>query len=316
MADQFSAEQLAAKYGVAAHFLQEFPDLMALFTKIANSKTVMADADILAAIQNSNFGKTYTKKYIEVEQARAQNPALYDAQVKSYIDSIRKKFVAAGSTVPDDATLQQYAENMMHGGGLASDGSWNIYDDTYLNKVVASAVDFTKTKTVNGYTFYDLTGAAEDVATNLYKIASDYGMDTAMSNKAFTSWFEKTSKAIAEGTMSSQDADDEVVQMAMSRFPGLAQQLQRGSTLRDAADPYLTAIANTLEVDVNSLDFSDDLVQRALNSVDDKGAFKPMSIYDVQKLARRDNRWKYTSAAQQEYTSKASLIARDFGFLG
>jgi hypothetical protein len=86
--------------------------------------------------------------------------------------------------------------------------------------------------------------------------------------------------------------------------------------LRQAADPWLNAIASTWEVDVNSLSLNDDYVQRAINFQDEKGNFSTMNLYDTKKLARRSGKWDMTQAAKEEKTNIASRILQDFGFLG
>jgi hypothetical protein len=89
----------------------------------------------------------------------------------------------------------------------------------------------------------------------------------------------------------------------------------RGQTLRQAADPWITTIANTLEIDPNSLDLNNDLVQQALNYTDDKGNVSPMNLYSAKKLARRSKDFDYTQTAKEEKTNIAGIILRDHGFL-
>jgi hypothetical protein len=99
-------------------------------------------------------------------------------------------------------------------------------------------------------------------------------------------------------------------------FPGLTNQLSQGQTLRAAADPWINAIANTWEVDPNSIDLNDKYLQQALNYTDEKGTVKTMNLYDVKKLARRSPDSDFTSWAKEEKTGIANTILRDFGYLG
>jgi hypothetical protein len=41
-----------------------------------------------------------------------------------------------------------------------------------------------------------------------------------------------------------------------------------------------------------------------------------MSLYDYQKMLRKDNRWQYTDQAKQEVSQTALKVLRDFGFQG
>jgi hypothetical protein len=41
-----------------------------------------------------------------------------------------------------------------------------------------------------------------------------------------------------------------------------------------------------------------------------------MSLYDFEKMLRKDNRWQYTNQAKEEVSSVAMKVLRDFGFQG
>ena len=313
--DQLDVQKLASKYGVAAALLNQVPELQQLFNDLLQRKVTNPD-DINAALLATSWMQKHTDQYIRVQKDRAsKDPAIWNATIAKIEKQISDQYIASGATVPDKATLTKMAEQTIYGGELV-DGQWENYDEDWLKKQISGAIDWSKTQTVNGVTIFDQQGAAEDTATALYKLADAYGVNTSMSNNAFTSWFQKTAKAITDGSMSQQDADDEVKNMALSRFPGLASQLAKGLTLKEAADPYMNVLAATLDLTPNDLGYEDDLVQRVLNSVDDSGNFKPMSLYDAKKAARKDPRWQYTETARNEYTSIASKIAQDFGFLG
>lgn len=314
--DQVDVDYLAESQGYAASILKRFPELQQILEGIL--KEGITDPTLqLTRITNSDWFKSYLPAYLEVEQARQRMaPEIWNSRVQASADRIKDQFVAAGANI-DDATARKYAEQMLYGSsGDVRDGNFQEFDENWLTDTIADAIDFTKTKKVGNVEFFDLQGKAEETATALYEAAYNYGMDTAMSNKAFTSWFQNSMNAIMRGDMAVADVDDELVEQAMSRFPGLSNQLQRGMTLRDAASPYLRSIAETLEFDEGSLDMGDDLVQRVLNSVDDKGNFKPMSLYEAKLAARKDPRWQYTETARKSYTDVAGQILRDFGFLG
>ena len=314
--DQVDIEYLGKQHGYAASVIKRFDDLQGILAKIL-TEGITDPVLQLAEITDSDWFRSYLPSYLEVEKERlSMDPEIWNSRVQRTADNIKDKFLAAGAEI-DDATAIKYAEQMLYGSsGDVRDGNFQEFDDAWLEDTIADAIDFTKTKEINGVSFYDLSGTAEATARALYDAAYAYGMDTAMSNTAFTSWFEKSMNGIMKGDVAVEDVDDELVDMAMSRFPGLANQLQRGMSLRDAASPYLKTIADVLEYDEGSLSMGDDLVQRVLNGVDESGAFKPMSLYDAKLAARRDPRWDYTETAKNEKTDIASMILKDFGFLG
>jgi hypothetical protein len=308
-------EAMAEMYGFASGYLSQTPALQELLD-IALQRGMTDVTMIKNFIANSDWGLRYTSTYNEAEQLRLGAPKVWQATVNRTATEIKQRAQNMGADISDAEALDYAQKFLLTSSGDKTSPNYEEFDDDWLDRVLSSSIDFSKTKTLNGVTFYDLSGTAENQAETLYQLAYEYGMDTSMSNAAFTGWFENSVKRLAGRQTTTEDLDDEVVNYAMSRFPGLQQQLARGLTLRQAADPYMKAISEVLEFDPNTLSFDDNLVQQVLNSVDGQGNFKPMSLYDAKLAARRDDRWQYTSTAKNEYTGLASTILKDFGFLG
>lgn len=315
--DKLNLNNLARDFGIASATLKSNEELNGVLRGILNDMRSTGrqyeTRDIVQKIQETNWYKTHLTNYLTVEKDRAAKPEVFNGLMRAKATRIKEQYAASGAEIDDDTALAM-AEKLMYASGTDAEGNLQIYDDTWLKDQITSAIDFTKTQKVGDFEFYDLAGAAEQTATSLYKMASDYGVDTSMSNDAFTNWFEASAKGLIDGTLQQEDVDDELVSMAMSRFPGFAPQLQRGVTLKDAVNPYLKTISDTLGYDINAIDLSDNLVKKVLNSVDDKGNFKPLSLYETELEARRDDRFQYTETAKREKTDIAAQILQDFGF--
>lgn len=316
--DKFNQKRFAAEFGVSNAVLKQNPELQTFLDSILAEQQagrIWTDVDIARKFKETNWFQKHTADWMAIQKDRvSKDPALWDAAVGSRAEIIKQRFESDGASI-DDATARKYAEQMIYGSGWNGE-SFEIYDEAYLQDTIASAIDFTKTKTINGIEMYDYSGKAEDLSNTLYKTAQDYGFDTSMSNTAFTNWFQKSIKGVLDGSIQAQDVDDELRDNAMSRFPGLAKQLQRGMTLRDATSPYTRVIADTLELDESQISLDDNLIQNVLNYSNGDNGFQPMNLYDTKKAARRDDRWQYTETARKEYTDMASSILKDFGFLG
>lgn len=317
--DKLSMSELGASYGIAASVYKNNGEIRNLLKKILDDQKkgiTYENADIVNMLNQTQWFKNYSEQYRNVELDRERmSPERWQANVDTRAREIMDAFAASGAEV-DEATAKKYAEQMIYGSGIDEQGNQKKYDQNWLSDTIADAIDFTKTKTVGGFEMYDMSGAAEKTAQDLYKLASDYGIDSAMTNRAFTSWFEKSFKGLMNKTLQPQDVDDELIDLAVSRFPGLAKQIASGQTLRTAANPYLKVLADELELDPETFDLNDNLAQKVLNSVDESGNFKPVSLYDAKLAARKDERWKFTQTARAEYTDIGNIILRDFGFLG
>ena len=86
--------------------------------------------------------------------------------------------------------------------------------------------------------------------------------------------------------------------------------LGQGYDLDSIYSPYRTAMANTLELDQNTISLSDPALRMGIGKEGD------MNLYDFERSLRKDNRWQYTQQARGEVSDVALRVLRDFGFTG
>ena len=90
----------------------------------------------------------------------------------------------------------------------------------------------------------------------------------------------------------------------------VANLLDQGLDLKDIYAPYKNVMASVLEVAPDSISLGDKTLRMAI------GPEKEMSIYDFQRVLRKDPRWQYTDNARQEGSNAVLGVLRDFGFQG
>jgi LysM repeat protein len=320
--DTFSMAELESKFKIAAGVLKSNPSLQQALAKIlGDPKTgegMVTDPYLQEQIiKASDWFRTQTDKQRQFDYAKQTNPGQFQADLQSNASEIVRKFSANGLKITAQEAIG-YAEQMMKE-SVIQNGKVISYDKNYLNKVMANAIDFTQTGRVgtnDKVVYTKLSGNMETLAQSLYKQAWDYGYDKTMSNAGFTKWFETSMKGLVAGTLNEAQVNDQLQARAKSFAPGLANLIDQGQTLREAADPWLQSIADVWETDANSIDLNDEYVQRALNVTDEKGNVQPINLYDAKKLARRSAKWDTTQNAKEEKTRIANRILQDFGFLG
>ncbi len=86
--------------------------------------------------------------------------------------------------------------------------------------------------------------------------------------------------------------------------------LDQGVDLETIYSPYKRLMASVLEINPETISLDDQVLRSAI------GPDKEMSLYDYQKMLRKDNRWQYTNQAKEEVSSVALKVLRDFGFQG
>ena len=86
--------------------------------------------------------------------------------------------------------------------------------------------------------------------------------------------------------------------------------IDSGVDLSTIYSPYKTLLAQTLEINPNSISLNDPTLRMAI------GPEKEMSLYEYQRALRKDNRWQYTDQARGEAADVAKTVLKDFGFMG
>lgn len=317
--DTLSMEQLQAQFGIAAAVLANNPSLVEALNKIlgVGGGPMITDPALQEAIiKGTSWYRDQTDTQRTFDYFKATNPGQFAADLQLNASKIVKQYASMGINITAQQAIE-YAQNMMKQ-VIIKDGKVVRFDQDYLNKLMADSIKFEKTGSVDGRVTYNgLAGKLETMASELYQRAWDYGFPQTMSNTAFGQWFESSIKGLVAGTTNPEDVDNLLQERAKSFAPGLAKFIDQGQTLRQAANPWLNALAMTWEVDPDSLDLNDDYVQQALNVQDEKGNFTTMSIYDTKKLGRRNKeKFDRTEQAKEEKTGIAQAILRDFGFLG
>jgi len=90
----------------------------------------------------------------------------------------------------------------------------------------------------------------------------------------------------------------------------VAKLIESGVDLSTIYSPYKTLLAQTLEINPNSISLNDPTLRMAI------GPEKEMSLYEYQRALRKDNRWQYTDQARGEAADVAKTVLKDFGFMG
>jgi murein DD-endopeptidase MepM/ murein hydrolase activator NlpD len=312
--DKLDKATLQAKFGIAAGIIGADTSLSKVLDDILEGG-ITSEALMTQMIQGTLWYKNQTDKQRAFVYAKETNPGQFAADLQLNASNIVKQFMGNGIQITAAQAID-YAQQLMQSVIIDASGKVVRYDQDFLNKIMANSIDFSKKSTIGGKQVYNLTGKLETVAQELYKRAAEYGFDSSMSNDRFAGWFENSIKGLISGTTNAEDIDNELQKQAMSMFPGLTNQLSQGQTLKQAADPWLTAIAGVWEVDQSTLNLNDPFVQRALNHTDEKGNVTTMNLYDTKKMARRSSNSDFTSWAKEEKTGIANTILRDFGFLG
>lgn len=286
-----SMEDLASRYGFAAAFLNQSPELKQLFSSaIAGQWTA---AKFQAALFNTNWYRTQSETQRQWSELQGRDPATAAQRVSNQVSKIKAVANKQGISI-SPARLQQIAADSLRLG----------YPDERLTELIGAEWHYS----AGGGT----SGGAATMEDTLRKLGADYGV--SLTDSQVGAWIG----GALQGKYTEDHFHDFVRDMARSRYPGLTQYLDQGMTVRQIAAPYVQSYSSVLETGVDTVDLNNNYIQKALQGTPSPDGKKPpmmQSLFDFEVGLRKDSRWQTTKAAHAQSESATTQILRDFGFV-
>lgn len=293
--------------------------------------------DTEAAIGRINvLGPEGQKLKEQIRQVIIQNGGSNpdDATIQKYWTSAVKNTAAANQTDPNQTAFDTLA--YMVKGGTGGDGtgpsSKEIKSKREAVKLLATQLGVVLTDAQINDLGYQYAAGELDATTINPRIAKIGNIDFAMGEAANTisklkstaadfgvsygpDWFTQSAKDVLTGVADADTLTQAIKDLAKSRYPTLAKQIDAGYTVKQIASPYLQSMANTLEINPNDISLDDPTIKQAFTSLNAEGQPITKPLWEFEKELRRDERWRYTKNAQQDLMGTARKVLSDFGLV-
>lgn len=153
-----------------------------------------------------------------------------------------------------------------------------------------------------------LGGQAGQLQDFITRTAADYGI------KVSGGYVTNMVKYAMQGVHDQDSIRGDLLKQAKIKYRGFSDDLDRGMTMNDIAEPYKQTYAQLLELNPNEVNLDDGLIQRALTRLDDKtGKPKPMAVWELQDQVRNDPRWMQTNNARDSIMAVGHKLLSDMG---
>lgn len=282
---KLSPEELASEYGFAYSFLQSVPELKTKFGQSVNE--TWSKDKFMAEIRDTKWWKENSATMRQAQMEKSTDPATYEANLAATKLQVQQLAAEMGAVIPP-AKLSKIAAQA-YATGLQEDG---------LRNILGNYVTFIKGT---------LRGEAGAYENSMKQYAYQQGVtldDQTIKNQA----------ALVGRKMATEaDFKNQIVQQAISAFPGYKQQLEAGQTMADIANPYVQIMAQELDLNPSSIKLTDPLIKQALNGVDAQG--KPTGLDQSSFLdrIRSDPRWGRTQNAQDKVMNVGLSVLKSMG---
>jgi len=273
----------ANNYGIGEALLSDpiyGKELTEVFKLYKLGKTTAA-LDLLNKTKFAQLDTDARNRYIE----KVQNSSVYKEHLDSWLIGIKKSLKQQGLTL-DDAKLADYYLK-------------GIDNATILDEALkGSKFEAGKTGGTQGNTYNALLATATRNGVSMSLLPKVLGFDT----------LDEVIKDIQTGG-SIDDYTQKIRNYAKVAMPDWAKKLiDQGQDVTDIVSPYRATISDVLELPYTSVDVTDKHIQNALAG--------NMSLAELRKQLRKDDRWQYTDQAHSEVANATKQVLQDFGFMG
>lgn len=297
MADMDFFELLAT---IAERYPQFMPFLQqpGVFKVLADSVNgTWSDTQTQAALQNTEYFKSTP---LAVRQWHALQ----------YTDPATASQKATDTKSVLDDLIRQTGVHLDTSGGFGS-MYFQFFVQAVSNGWDAQTIKYKLLASTNA----TATGGGDigETAVQVRKLANDYGIP--MSDATVMDY----ARRIVQGVDTPDSIKGDVVKQAMSLYPSMNDQLSRGYSVRDVAQPYLQLAQQELGIDPNTVNLTDKKWMALLNQRDPKtGVNTTMPLDQALATMRTDPIYGYDSTAQgrQAATQLTGALAQKFGAMG
>ena len=283
---KLTAEELASNYGWSYGFLNSIPEVKGLFEQ-AVSGTWTPDT-FQAELRDSKWWKETSETRRQAQLMKNTDPATWSASVQAQILSIRQLAAEIGAAIPE-SKIRKIAEQSIELG----------LDENGLRDTLGQYVTFTEKGTLAGQ------AGMHEYTMKQYAYNNGVQLDKqAIKNQA---------QLVVRGLATSQDFESQIREQAKSMFPGYADRLDAGMSMREVASPYIQEMSSALGISDKSIDLMDPLIKSALNGLNKDGKPTGLSLTDFQSQLRNDSRWSKTDKAQDQVMNEGLSVLKVMG---
>jgi len=284
---KLSPEELAASYGWAYGFLNSNSQLKGLFGEaVAES---WSPDKFQAKLRDTKWWKENSDTMRQAQMEKSTDPATYNAKVSAAKVQIVQLAGEMGAAIPS-GKLNKIAEQVIKTG----------MDEAMLRNTLGGYITFQG----NGST---LNGEAGQYEHTIREFAYQNGVTLDKQT------VKNQAQLVGRKVATAQDFKSQIVNQAISTYPGYKTQLEAGITMMDIASPYIQQMAEDLEIPHTQINLSDPAIKRALNGVDQQGKPVGMDTVTFQQQLRSDPRWARTAKAQTSVMQTGLKVLQDMG---
>lgn len=305
--DPLTMEQLDEDYAFVAPLIKSDPEIRDIWERAVSEgwEGATGKKKFQLAVRESNWYKTNNKyareAWTSYQLSKQGEGADWKLLTEDARLAVKEAATAVGSKVSPERMKALEQKFIYEGWGKRANGQ------ALLQQALSEDIGMQDTPGGGGMS---LRGSSGDIAGALRQQATANGLSYS------DGWYTSAARSVASGLTTENDWQRDIQEQAASMWPVFSEKIRAGVSARDLASPYVNLMAQTFELDPESISLNDPYVRQALGGFDDNGNPVPTNLWDFQLKLREDPRWATTKKAQDETSSVANTVLQMFGIRG
>lgn len=155
-------------------------------------------------------------------------------------------------------------------------------------------------------------GQRQTLADQVRNLLREYGIYD-LGDDWVMSYVERLMNPDPMQSLTMDDVTNIVVDLAKERYASIGDRIDSTRSTRTAATNYISRMANLLELNLDSIELNDPLLEKYLT---EPNPDTPLNLADFSKAVRSDKRWQFTGNARDTYMDAVQGFLSRMGFTG
>jgi len=285
--DLVDKAELEKRFGFAKDVIWQNKELRGLYQRAIKGQ--WTDAMFQSQLRGSKWYENNAEYARKAWVAERTGGADWEAQVSEAESRVQQQATAMGARLSPEQVKALGKRYITEGWGEAS-------RQQFMSQALSESLSVGE----GGF----MAGAAGDFQQSLMETARRNGL------KYSSGFYESAAKSVAQGLTSQEDWARDMRTQAAAMWTPWSDKIMAGVDAEDLMSGYKSMMAQTMEIDPDSIGLDDPRLMKAVMTQDGK----PMGLYDFQLMLREDPAWMQTKQATDSVSSIGMDILRRFGF--
>ena len=284
MAENKDGTAAALALGITESLIKAFPELKGIFDDFAKGNIAKARIDYF----NTDYYKNLTGNSQSRQAKKATQRGVYDQEF--------------------DAWKQEQKKRLINKGFMWNPGIEALLEESYLKGDSDTQLEITILN--SGKMGTKIGGSALGTVNALKEFADDQGVNTILPKN----YWDKISMGLLDGSLTDETVQEQIKGFAISAYPAYSKGIESGRSFGLQTSALKQLIANTLEVDADTIDNNNPVFKELAGYMNPKTQTPEIvPLWEAEKIIKSKDEWLYTKNAQRTFDDLGLRVLRDMG---